>query len=111
MSFDALLVHSLVVEHASSGGRDADGQPITETGSDPTPGRVEEAGGSWPAGPGADPLIADARIYLPIGVGVSELDTIKRIDIDPGQSYQVLAVNDAAGQGHHIEILARRIPL
>lgn len=111
MSFDSLLLHSLVIAHASTSGRDADGQALTETGSAPTPGRVEESGGSWPAGPGADPLIADARIYLPFGPVVSELDTITRIDVDPAQAYQVLAVNDAAGQGHHLEILARRIPL
>lgn len=111
MSYDALLVHSLVVAHAAANGRDADGQPTSETGFVPTPGRIEESGGSWPAGPGADPLIADARIYLPMGLTVTELDTITRIDVAPEQAYQVLAINDAAGQGHHLELAARRIPL
>ncbi len=111
MSYDALLTHALVVEHAAAGATDAVGQPTSDTGSQAVSGRVEELAAAWPMGPGADPLIATSRVYLPFGTVIAELDTIHRIDVTPPQDYQALFVQDAGGQGHHLEVMARRVPL
>lgn len=127
MSFHDLLHHTLLVKHPApdttpdSTGQlyvDATGQPVGDatietdwSDAAETEGLVQELSARWPEGPGAGPELVDTRIYLPIGVAVRELDKLKRTDSDPEQVYQAVFVHDAAGQGHHLEIEARRIPL
>lgn len=72
---------------------------------------IQEKTAHWPSGPGAGPELVDTLIFLPTGTAVRELDKIKRTDIDPVQVYQAVFVHDAAGQGHHLEVQARRVPL
>jgi hypothetical protein len=129
MSYSELLTHTLLVAHpnpattADQTGQlftDATGQPIGDATVDEdvdwmfaveVPGLVQERTARWPEGPGAGPELVNTTIFLEAGVQVRELDKIKRTDIDPEQVYQAVFVSDAAGQGHHTEVIARRIPL
>lgn len=55
----------------------------------------------------AGPAIANAVIFLPRGVDVTEHDVI----VLDGEEWNVLTVMDAGGAGHHIEVDGERIRL
>jgi hypothetical protein len=123
-----LILHPLSSTSADATGQlfsDATGQPIGDA-TDQTNvaddnwedlgvevyGRVEERSGKWPEGPGAGPELVDAKIWLPFGTDVDELDKIQNADADPAQVYQVVFRNPDVGSGrHHLQVKARRIPL
>ncbi len=49
--------------------------------------------------------VYDAVVYAGIGLAATESD---RLIID-GKTYDIIAIRDAAGQGHHLEVEARTV--
>lgn len=111
MSFGTLLKHSLVVQRAAPGMPDRYGH--TEPGysdGETVRGLVQSVRGQEILGPSlGGQVISDVRIFLePV-----ELDAQDRlVDVTTGHHdkvYEVQFVEDAGGQGHHLEVLARAI--
>lgn len=71
------------------------------------PCRLQSKGSGFRAVLGTEnqATIYDCMIYLDIAVPVEEEDRL----IISSTAYEVIAIRDAAGQGHHLEIEAKRI--
>lgn len=114
MSFASLLRHSaaiirqVAVLDAGDPTYDERGQPITEAATIEgawrcrvEPKDAREVARLSQAGP----VVADHTIYgLP-----TDLRTGDALRLSDGRFFEVQAVNDAGGQGHHLEVDARRV--
>jgi hypothetical protein len=128
MSLQQLLRHSLLIRRLESPEviagtpptivTDAWGHPSVLEDGVPVPpgysdlatvaGLVQEKKAIEMQGPALQgTVITDTRIYLPVGTDVTTQDRIR--NVANGFEYDVMVVRDAAGQGHHVEVDARRI--
>lgn len=132
MSFLGRLIHTVLIAHPDpTASPDATGQLFVDETGQPigdatapatdyfgnwdnateTRALIQEYNARWLEGPGAGPEIVDTLVFFQFGTAIRELDKFKRIDKLPEQVYQTVAVFDASGRGHHLEVKARRIPL
>jgi SPP1 family predicted phage head-tail adaptor len=99
-----LMRHSLVIERATDGAVDDYNMPAQTWATLETvrglvmPKTAEEVAQLSQGGP----VASDHTIFL-YPTDVQEADRI-RFDPDDGRTYQIDAVRDAAGQGHHLEL-------
>jgi Phage head-tail joining protein len=111
MSYSGLLRHSIVIEHPAVGTEDewghidpapfADGEMVKGLVQDRRGAEVERSGDL------GGTVIADVLVFLQAGAIVTEQDRLRRVDT--GAEYEVVYVKDAAGQGHHSEVLCRLV--
>lgn len=108
MSFDSLLVHELVIRRqAPSGGVDGWGQPVSAAVTVATvPGLVQQRS--------ADEVALVSQAGAVIGQHRAFLRPLEGLGTDcwvevAGERYDVLAIADAGGRGHHLELDLRRV--
>lgn len=108
MSFDRLLIHTLVVKrNAASGTLDDYGQPVMAETTVATvkgliqPRRAYEVAQANQAGA----AIGDHVGYMRPLAGLTTADWIER----DGVRYDIHAIPDAAGLGHHLELDLQRV--
>jgi hypothetical protein len=104
MSFEGLLIHSLVVERATSGALDEYGQPSRTYATLATfRGRIEPKSAREVAQlNGAGVVVSDHTLYA----RPRDLRESDRIRFEPadGQLYEITGIRDSAGAGHHLTV-------
>lgn len=106
MSFDSRLLHTLVIERATSGAEDDYGQPARTYATLATvsglvqPKSYREVALSTQAGA----VVSTHTIFM----RPTDLQEADRI-LYGSQRYEVTGVRDAAGLGHHYEVDARLV--
>lgn len=106
MSFDSRLLHTLVIERATSGAEDDYGQPARTYATLATvaglvqPKKYQEVALLSQAGA----VVSTHTIYM----RPTDLQEADRI-LYGGARYEVTGVRDAAGIGHHLEIDCRLV--
>ena len=104
MSFDALLVHRLAVERATSGTLDAYGQPARTYATLATfRGRIEPKSAREVAAlSGAGAVVSDHTLYA----RPRDLRESDRIRFEPadGRLFEITGIRDSAGAGHHLTV-------
>lgn len=112
MSYDALLIHT--VEVRRQGGEDRFGQPLRPNPSGPAdnvyPGRLSTIRGSERYRDGSRGTVSgSSRIFLPLGVDISESDwvTVRNQDGDllvEGANVVHVSRPEGIAGPHHIEV-------
>lgn len=108
MSFDSLLIHSLVIKrNASSGTLDDYGQPVT------APATVAEVRGAIQPRSVREMALA-SQAGVPVGDHVAFMRPLAGLASDcwiehASGRYDIVGIRDAAGRGHHLEIDLRRV--
>ncbi|HSW41756.1 MAG TPA: head-tail adaptor protein [Patescibacteria group bacterium] len=104
MSFDTLLIHRLAVERATSGTLDEYGQPTRTYATLATfRGRLEPKSAREVAAlSGAGAVVSNHTLYARPR-DLRESDRIHFVP-DDGRRFEVTAIRDPAGAGHHLTI-------
>lgn len=109
MSFDALLIHRLAIERATSGVPDEYGQPSRTYATLATfRGRLEpKSAREVAATSGAGPIVSD-HVLRTRPRDLRAGDRI-RFEPDDGRRFEITAIRDPAGAGHHLTVDLTRI--
>jgi hypothetical protein len=114
MPIESLYRHTLIVRRRTpTGGVDADGQPLTTVTTVATVrGRLAPAMRTATGAPAEQPathqagaLVGRWRAYL---APLPGLATDCWLEVD-GRRYDILEIADAAGAGHHLELILQRV--
>jgi SPP1 family predicted phage head-tail adaptor len=105
VSFDSLLVNTIVVENRVTS-TNAVNEPIeTFTDGATVAASVQDRSPKQLQIPDIDgPVLLDAVIYTAYRSDIAHLDRIRQIDVTPERIYRVIAVRDPAGRHHHLEL-------
>ena len=104
MSFEALLIHRLAVERATSGAEDEYGQPTRTYATLATfRGRIEPKSAREVAAlSGAGAIVSDHVLRM----RPRDLRAGDRIRFEPtdGRTFEITGIRDMAGAGHHLTV-------
>jgi len=108
MSYVAMLRHSITILEPPAELPDGWGDKPVFTDGLTVRGLVQERTGAAVDGPDlGGQVVSDAKIFLERTAVVTEQNRLRRND--SGLVYRIVYVNDAAGQGHHLETDCRRV--
>ena len=101
MGFKQMLNTTCVIRRFTSSSKDAHGNPIkvwSDLATD-VPCRLQPRRGREAVQP-TQVVVGSHVLFLEIGTDITERDRF----VHAGDTYGVLFVGDAAGQGHHLEV-------
>lgn len=110
MSFDSLLVHSLVIERATAGAVDEYNQPtLTWATLTTVPGLVQPKSVREVAQLNEAGAVVSTHTAFLRPTDITERDRIAIAAGSMAGTYQIDGIRDAAGLGHHLEIDCRKV--
>ncbi len=109
MSFDGLLIHTLAVERATPGAPNEYGQPIRTYATLATfRGRIEPRSAREIAATSEAGAVVSDHVLRTRPRDLRESDRI-RFDPPDGRLFEITAIRDMAGAGHHLTVDLRLI--
>jgi head-tail adaptor len=112
MSFDSLLVNTVVVEKRTITTNDTNEELATYTDAGTITASVQDRAPTELTLPDFDgPVIVNAIVFTRYsdGLAVDHLDILRQTDVSPSRRYTVIFPDDPAGRHHHFEMRCQRI--